>query len=44
MNNPSFIVASYVLTAVAIGVYAVSMLRAARRHDRHATDEDKPWT
>ena len=44
MDDATFIIASYVLTALALGVYAAWMMRSSRRLDVHATDEDKPWT
>lgn len=44
MDDATFIIASYVLTAFSLGAYAVWIMRTSRRLDAHATDEDKPWT
>lgn len=44
MENATFIVASWALTAAALAVYAIWMMRTSRRLDEHATEEDKPWT
>jgi len=43
MDDPSFIIASWVLTFGVIGLYARWTLRSARRHGSGATDEELPW-
>ena len=44
MEHATFIIASYALTALALGAYAAWIMRASRGLDADATDEDKPWT
>ena len=44
MNHASFIIGSWVLTAVSVSVYAVWVLRRGRTLSQHATTEEMPWT
>jgi len=44
MEHASFIFGSWVITAVAIGAYAVWVLRRGRELAKHATREEMPWT
>lgn len=44
MEDAGFIIGSYVITFGAIGVYAWSVLRRARRTTSQLPDEAKPWT
>lgn len=44
MEDAGLIVSGYVVTFVAIGVYALSVLRRARSTARRVPDAAKPWT
>jgi len=44
MEDASFIIGSWVLTFVAIGVYAALVIRRGRELSRNATSEEMPWT
>jgi heme exporter protein CcmD len=44
MEDAGFIIGSYVVTFGAVGVYAVWVLRRARRVTSRLPDEAKPWT
>ena len=43
MEDAGFIIGSYVVTFGAIGLYAWSVLRRARRATSRLPDEAKPW-
>ena len=43
MEDAGFIVGSYVITFGGIAVYAIAMLRRARRLAAQVPDEEKPW-
>jgi len=44
MDHASFIIGSWVLTAVSVLAYAVWVLRRGRALAQHATTEEMPWT
>ena len=44
MEHASFIIGSWVLTFVSIGVYAFYVIRRGRELSRNATPEEMPWT
>lgn len=44
MVNAQFVVGSYVVTFVGIGLYSWRMLARARRMARQVPPEDRPWT
>jgi hypothetical protein len=44
MEHASFIIGSWVLTFVSIGVYAAFVIRRGRELSRNATSEEMPWT
>ncbi len=44
MEHVSFIFGSWVITAVAVGVYALWVIRRGRELAKHATREEMPWT
>jgi heme exporter protein CcmD len=44
MNDAGFIIGSYVLTIGAVAVYAVTIIRRARRLGRAVPREERPWT
>jgi hypothetical protein len=43
MEDAGFIIGSYVITFGGIAVYAITMLRRARRLAAQVPDEEKPW-
>ena len=43
MEDAGFIIGSYVVTFGAIAVYALAVLRRARRTTSQLPDEAKPW-
>jgi hypothetical protein len=43
MEDAGFIVGSYAITFGAIAVYAIALLRRARRLASQVPDEEKPW-
>ncbi len=44
MDDAGFILGSWIITVVAVGAYAVWVLRRGRNLAEHATSEDMPWT
>ena len=44
MEHASFIFGSWVITAGALGVYALWVIRRGRELAQHATREEMPWT
>ena len=44
MEDAGFIFGAYAITFGGIAVYALAMLRRARRLAPQVPDEDKPWT
>jgi heme exporter protein CcmD len=44
MEDAGFIIGSYVVTFVAVAVYAFTVLRRARRTTSRLPDDAKPWT
>ena len=44
MEHASVIFGSWVITAVAVGVYALWEIRRGRELAKHATREEMPWT
>jgi heme exporter protein CcmD len=44
MEHASFIFGSWAITAVAVGVYALWVIRRGRELAKHATREEMPWT
>jgi hypothetical protein len=44
MEHASFIFGSGAITAVAVGVYALWVIRRGRELAKHATREEMPWT
>ena len=44
MEDAGFIIGSYVVTFGAVAVYAISVLRRARRTTSRLPDDAKPWT
>ena len=43
MEDAGFIIGSYVITFGAIAIYALAVLRRARRTTSQLPDESKPW-
>lgn len=43
MDDPAFIIVSWVLSFGAVAVFARWTLRSARRHGAHLSDEELPW-
>ncbi len=43
MEDAGFIIGSYVITFGAIAIYALAVLRRARRTTSQLPDEAKPW-
>lgn len=44
MEDAGFIIGSYVVTLGAVGLYALYVVRRARRVTSRLPDEAKPWT
>lgn len=44
MNDLGFILASWLVTLVAVGGFAASLVRRARRMARRVPPEQRPWT
>lgn len=44
MEDAGLIISGYVVTFIAIGAYALSVLRRARATARQVPDSVKPWT
>lgn len=44
MDHATFIIGSWILTAVAVGTYAGFVIRRGRNLSKHATHEEMPWT
>jgi hypothetical protein len=44
MDHATFIIGSWVLTAVSTGAYALWTIRRGRALSQHATKEEMPWT
>ena len=44
MDDLGFILASYAITLAAVGLFAWSMVRRARRLAEKVPPEDRPWT
>lgn len=44
MDDASFIIGSWVLTFVAVALYARFVIRRGRDLSRHVTHEEMPWT
>jgi hypothetical protein len=44
MEHASFIIGSWVLTFVSVGVYAAFVIRRGRELSRNATSGEMPWT
>ena len=44
MLNAPYVIGSYVVTFVAIGLYTLRMLAQARKAARQVPPEDRPWT
>ncbi len=44
MDDAGFILASWLLTAVAVGAYALWVVRRGRHLTRHVDREELPWT
>jgi hypothetical protein len=44
VDDAGFILGSWILTAVAIGSYALWVVRKGRRLTRHADRSELPWT
>lgn len=43
MDDAGFVIGSYALVIVGVGVYAWSMISSSRRTSRRVPDRDKPW-
>ena len=44
MEHASFIIGSWVLTAVAVGVYAAWIMRRGRELAQQHSEQEVPWT
>lgn len=44
MDNAGFIFASYIITFGAVGLYAIGVIRRARRSSRDVPKERRPWS
>lgn len=44
MDDIGFIVASYVVTLAGVGLYALLVLRRARRYSKDVPRDERPWT
>ncbi|MFM1752912.1 MAG: hypothetical protein RL119_1874 [Actinomycetota bacterium] len=44
MDDIGFISASYVVTLLAVGLYALFVIRRARRLSRDVPPEERPWS
>lgn len=44
MDDAGFIIGSYVVTFVAIAMYAIATLRRGRRLSKQVPEEEKYWT
>lgn len=44
MDDFGFISASYIVTLLAVGLYALFVLRRARRHSKDVPPTDRPWS
>ena len=44
MDDIGFISASYVVTLIAVGLYAFAVLRRARRYSKDVPPHERPWS
>lgn len=44
MDDIGFIFASYVVTFIGVGVYALFVLRRSRRNAKDVPPQERPWT